>query len=143
MRKVAKPCILESPQNSLKTSEHSYQYGYPLRNNDPLKTWKIFVFWRFFFKIKIADILNFLQIKYLVIDFSNLKNWGIGFYSCWNYVPSKFLLHFIEYRLDDLNKKHAKMAVNSTIQYFEGHSQKKCLLKVWDFWSIHQKMVAL
>ena len=64
---------------------------------------------------------------------SYLKNWGIGFYYCWNYGPSKLLLHFIEYRLDQLNSKHTKTAVNSTMQYFEGRSQKKCLLKVWSF----------
>ena len=43
------------------------------------------------------------------------------------------LLHFIEYRLDQPNSKHAKIAVNSEIQYFEGCSQKKCLLEVWSF----------
>ena len=37
---------------------------------------------------------------------------------------------FIEYRLDQLNSKHTKTAVSSTIQYYEGRSQKKCLLKV-------------
>ena len=62
-----------------------------------------------------------------------LKNWGIGANYCWHYVSSKLLLHFIEYRLDQLNKKHTKIAVNSTMQYFEGSSQKKCLLKVWIF----------
>ena len=86
-----------------------------------------------FFKIKIADILNFQWIKYLCKGLSYLKNWGIGFYCCWNYGPSKLLFLFIEYRLDELNKKHPKIAVNSAIQYFEGHSQKKCLLKVWSF----------
>ena len=60
-----------------------------------------------------------------------LKKWGIGVNYCWNYGPSKLLLHFIEYRLDQLNSKHTKIAVNSAIQYFEGCSQKKCLLKVW------------
>ena len=34
-------------------------------------------------------------------------------------------LCFIEYRLDQLNSKHTKTAVNSEIQYFEGCSQKK------------------
>ena len=64
---------------------------------------------------------------------SYLKKWGIGVNYCWNYGPSKLLLHFIEYRLDQLNSKHTKIAVNSAIQYFEGCSQKKCLLKVWSF----------
>ena len=51
----------------------------------------------------------------------------------WNYGPSKLLLHFIEYHLDQLNKRHTKTAVNSAIQHFEGFTQKKCLLKVWSF----------
>ena len=59
------------------------------------------------------------------------RNWGIGVNYCWNYGPSKLPLHFIEYRLDQLNSKHTKTSVSSTIQYFEGRSQKKCLLKVW------------
>ena len=46
---------------------------------------------------------------------------------------SKLLLHFIEYRPDQFISKHTKIAVNSAIQYFEGCSQKKCLLKVWSF----------
>ena len=33
------------------------------------------------------------------------------------------LLHFIEYRLDQPNSKHTKIAVNSAIQYFEGCCQ--------------------
>ena len=64
---------------------------------------------------------------------SYLKKWGIGVNYCWNYGPSKLLLHFIEYRLDQLNSKYTKIAENSGIQYFESCSQKKCLLKVWSF----------
>ena len=62
-----------------------------------------------------------------------LKNWGIGVSYCQIYGLSKLLLCFIEYRLDQLNNKHTKMVVNSEIQYFEGCSQKKFLLKVWSF----------
>ena len=65
--------------------------------------------------------------------FINLKTRGTGINYCWNYRPSELLRHFIAYRLDQLNNKHTKIAVNSAIQYFEGHSQKKCLLKVWSF----------
>ena len=122
--KVAKPHILESPQKSLKTRQHSYQHGHPLRNNDPLKTWKICFFGGSFFKIKIADILNFQWIKYLGKGLSYLENWGIGFYCCWNYGPSKLLLHFIKYRLDQLHKKHAKITVNWAIRYFEGRLKR-------------------
>ena len=49
---------------------------------------------------------------------------------CWNYGQSKLLLHFIEYRLDHLNSKYTKIAVNSAIHYFEGCCQKDCLLRV-------------
>ena len=64
---------------------------------------------------------------------SYLKNWGIGVYYFWRDGQSKLLLNFTEYRLDQLNNKHTKIAVNSTKQYFEDRSQKKCLVKVWSF----------
>ena len=104
---------------------------------------KFVLFGGSFFQIKIADILNFQWIKYLGKCLSYWKNWGIGPCCCWNYRSSKLLLHFIKYRLDQLDKQHAKIAVNSAIQYFEGRSQKKCQLKVWSFWFIHHKMAAL
>ena len=66
-------------------------------------------------------------------DLSYLKKWGIGVNYCWNYGPSKLLLHFVEYRVDQLNSKHTKIAVNSAIRYFEGCCQEKCLLKIWRF----------
>ena len=36
----------------------------------------------------------------------------------------------VECRLDQLKSKHTEIAVNSAIQYLEGCSQNKCLLKV-------------
>ena len=66
-------------------------------------------------------------------DLSYLQKWGVGVNYCWNYGPSKLLLHLVEYRVNQLNSKHTKIAVNSAIQYFEGYCQKKCLLKVWSF----------
>ena len=90
-------------------------------------------FWWLFLQIKNCWILNFKWIKYLGKGLSCLKDGGIGVNYCWNHGPSKLLLHFIEYSLDQLNKKHTKIAVNSTIQCFGGSSQKKCLLKVWIF----------
>ena len=68
------------------------------------------------------------------------KNRSIEVNYCWNYRPSKLLLHFTEYRLDQLNSNHTKIAVNSAIQYFEGCCLKKCLLKFEVFWSTHHKM---
>ena len=83
----------------------------------------LFCFGGFFFKTKIADILNFLCIKYL----------GKGVNYSWNYGSSKLLLHFSEYSLDQLTNKQTKTAVNSTIQFFESRYQKKHLVKVWSF----------
>ena len=72
-------------------------------------------------KLLAFGILN--KSKYLGKGLSYFKNWGIGVNYCWNYGPSKLLLH----------SKHTKITLNSVIQYFEGCSQKKCLLKVWSF----------
>ena len=85
-----------------------------------------------FFLNKITDIWNFQWIKYLGKGLSYLRTWGIGVNYCWNYWPSKLLLHFIEYSLDQLNSKNTKTAVSSTIQYFEGRSLKKCLSKKFE-----------
>ena len=38
-------------------------------------------------------------------------------------------IHLIEYYLDQLNKKHTKIAVNSAIQYSEGCPQKEISAK--------------
>ena len=86
-----------------------------------------------FFKWKNCWHLEVLMHQIFGQGFICLRKWGIGINYCWNYGPSKLLLHFIEYRLDQLNSKHAKIAVNSGIQYFEGCSRKKCQLKVWSF----------
>ena len=47
---------------------------------------------------------------------------------CGNYRPSKLLLRFMEYCLDQLNSKNMKMVGNSTIQFFESRDEKKRLL---------------
>ena len=47
-------------------------------------------------------------------------------------------VHFIEYRLDQLNNKHMKTAVNLTIQFFESRYQK---FEV--FWPTHHKITTL
>ena len=56
---------------------------------------------------------------------SYLKNGGIRVNYCWNYGPSKLLIHFIENRLDQLNNKHKKTAVNCY--------EKIYLVIVWSF----------
>ena len=141
--KVAKPPFLESPQTSLKTRQHHMNR---VTNYEITALWKyekLVSFWKLLFQKNIADIWNFWWIKYLGKGLSYLKKWGVEVNYCWNYGPSKLLLHFIEYRLDQLNSKHTKTAENSTIQHFEGCSRKKCLLKVCYFWSTHHKMAAL
>ena len=88
-----------------------------------------------FFKIRIADILNFQWIKYLGKGLSYFKNWGIGINYCWNYGPSKLLLHFIKYCLDQLNNKHKKLAVNHLLManIFKLHQyQAFRLMKMYD-----------
>ena len=72
-----------------------------------------------FFKIKIAEILNFSWIKYLGKGLSFLRNGGIWVNYCQNYRLLKLLLYFIEYCLDQLNNKHMKTAVNLTIQFLK------------------------
>ena len=113
--------------------------NHPLRNKDPLKTWKLCSFFgRSFFKIKIADFLNFHWIKYLGKGLLYLKNWGIGA----TIVEITSRRSYVDH-LDQRNNKHTKIAVNSAIQYCKGRCQSKCLLKVWSFWSIHHNMAAL
>ena len=131
--KSCKTNFLESPQESLKICQNSYQQGHPLRNNGPLKIWKICVFWRLLFQKANCWHLEFLMNQIFGQRFIIFKKMRYRGKLCWNYGSSKLLLHFIEYRLDQLNSKHTKIAVNSAIQYFEGCSQKKCLLKVWSF----------
>ena len=64
-----------------------------------------------FFKIKVADILNFQWIKYFGKSLSFLRNEVIGVNYCWISRPLKLLLPFTEYRLDQPNNKHIKTAV--------------------------------
>ena len=72
-------------------------------------------FWRLLFQKNFADIWKFQWIKYLGKGLSYWKKWGVVVNYCWNYGPSKLLPHFIEHRLDQLNNKHTKTAVNSTV----------------------------
>ena len=132
--KSCKTTVFRKPTEVSQNTLTFISIGHPLRNNNSLKIWKTCSFGGSFFKKKKnADIWNFWWIKYLGKGLLYLKNWVTGINYCWNYRPSKLLLHFIEYRLDQHNSKHTKTAVNSAIQYFDGCSQKKCLLKVWRF----------
>ena len=116
-----------------RTRQHLYQLGHPLQNNGSLKIWKVFAFLAASISKKSCWHLEFLMNQIFGKRFIIFEKLRYRVNYCWNYRPSKMLLHFIEYRLDQLNSKHTKIAVNSAIQYFEGCSQKKCLLKVWSF----------
>ena len=48
-----------------------------------------------------------------------------------NYRASKLLLHFIEYRLDQLNSQHTKIAVKSIIQYLKAALKRNESLKLF------------
>ena len=71
---------------------------------------------------------------------SYLKKWDIGVNYCWNYGLLKLLLQFVEYRLDQLNNKHTKIAVNWTIQRFESRYQKKCLGTIFDLSATNRRL---
>ena len=112
--KVAKPYCLESPQESLKIHQSSNQRGHPLRNNGPLKIWKMCIFLAAPFSrnnLLTFGIFNESNIWASFIMFEILRYIG----QCWSYGQSKLLLQVIEYRLDELNNKHTKIAVNSAI----------------------------
>ena len=53
------------------------------------------------------------------------------------YKNEKFVLlcyfNSIKHRLDQLNNKRTKIAINSIILFFESCYQEKCLLKAWSF----------
>ena len=127
-RRSCKTTLFRKPTEVSQNTSTSYQYGHPLRNTGPLKIWKICVFFGDFFFKKILLI-------FAIFDGSDI--WA-KVYHIWksevSLGPLKLLLHFIEYPLDQLNSKHTKTVANSTIQYFEDSSRKKCLLKFDTFW---------
>ena len=82
-----------------------------------------------FFKIV---ILNFQWIFYSGRVYHIRKIEVIMVNYCWNHGLSKLRLGFIKYRLDKRNNKQMKIAVNSTIEFFEWPYQKY-LVKVWIF----------
>ena len=132
--KSCKTTPFRKPTEVAQNTSTFISIGLPITKNSLLKIWKICVLLAApFSNDKIADIWNFQWIKNLSKGLLYLEKCGVGVNYCWSCGPSKLLLHFIQYRLDDLNSKHTKIAVNSAVQYFEGCCQKKCLLKVWSF----------
>ena len=67
-------------------------------------------------------IFNYPIIWTIILSY--LKKWGIGVNYCWNYGPSKLLLHFIEYRLDQLNNKNTKTIVNMNTFFWKPPSKE-------------------
>ena len=118
---------LQNPQKSLKTRRTYYEITAPWKNE------KFLFSLACFFQNKNCWHFEFIMNQIFRQKFIIFENLSIGVNYCWNYGLSKLLLHFIEYRLDQLNNKDMKIAVNSSIQYFEGRCQKKCLLKVCGF----------
>ena len=105
--KVAKPHFLKKSTEVSQSTSPFISIGMPI--NSLLKIWKTSVFLTALFSNeKIADIWNFEWIKLLDKGLSYLKKWGIGVNYRWNYGPSKLLLYFIEYRLNQLNNNHTK-----------------------------------
>ena len=85
-----------------------------------------FFFFFFFFQLLTFGIFNESNIWAKVYHIWEMEVQGSTIVE----ITGRRSCYFIEYRLDQLNSKHTKTAVNSTIQYFEGHSQEKCMLKV-------------
>ena len=129
---ICKITLFREPIEISKNMPTFISIGPPITKEQPLKKMKICVsFGGSIFKKKVADILNLQWIKYLGKCLSYLRNEGIGLDYYWIYGPSKLLLHFIEYPLNQIFKRHAKIAVDLTMQYFKGSFQKKYLLKIW------------
>ena len=98
----------------------------------PFKNWKFCPFWKFFpfiSKTKTGDIFNFLSVKYFGKSLLFLKIWHIRVNYCWSYGPSNLLFRFFRYRLGHLDKRHTKIAENSTIYFFWKLAPKQVFLE--------------
>ena len=127
LTKYAKLHFLESPQKSLKHANIHINRATHFKKQLLKKLKNCVVFGDSFFKMKIANILNFWQIKYLGKGLLYIR------YRCQVLLKLRAIevaIHCIEYRLDQLNNKHTKIIVISKLQFFESRYQKKCLVKV-------------
>ena len=73
----------------------------------------------FISNVKIADIFNFLSVKYFGKGLLFLKFWLIRVNYCWNYGPSNLLFRFFLFRLGHLSNRQTKIAENSTIYFWK------------------------
>ena len=108
--------------------------GPPIKQTRPFKKLKILsILAPFISKIKLAEICNFLSVKYFGKHLSFLKIWHIRVNYCWSYGPSNLQFRFTAYSLHQLNNKQMKTSVNLLTHFFEIHYQKECLVKVSSF----------
>ena len=134
--KVAKPHFLDKTTGVSQNKSKFISIGPLITKQRPLKIWKICVFWRLLFQKTNCWHLKFFMnqiFEQRFIIFEKLRYMGQLLLKL-RAVKVATSVHWIcQDQLDQLNNKHAKIAVNSAIRYFEGYSQKKCLLKVWSF----------
>ena len=69
--------------------------------------------------IKIADIFDFLPVRYFGKGLLFLKFWLIGVNYCWNYGSLKLLFRFFCFRLGHLNNRQTKIRENSTTYFLK------------------------
>ena len=72
----------------------------------------------FISKLKRADILDFLSVKYFSKGLLFLKIWHIRLNYCWRYRPSNLLFRFFCYRLGHLDNRQTKIVENSKKHFF-------------------------
>ena len=87
----------------------------------------------FISKTKTDDIFNFLSVKYFSKSLLFLRIWHIRVNYCWSYGPSNLLFRFFRYRLGHLDKRHTKIAENSTIYFFWKLAPKQVFLESFKF----------
>ena len=103
--KSCKTTLFRKPIEVSQNASTFVLIGPPIMKKRPFKNMKkLCFFWRLLFQNK--NCWHFEWINYLGKGLSYLKKWGIGINYCWNYRPLTLLLHFIEYRLSQLNNKH-------------------------------------
>ena len=99
---------------------HIHRVGHPLRRNGPLKNWKFLSFLASFIsKIKIAEIFNFLSVKYFGKGLLFMKLWLIRVNYCWNDGPLNLAFRFFRFGLGHLNNRQTNIAENSTTYFWK------------------------
>ena len=76
--------------------------------------------------IKIADIFDFLSVKYFGKGLLFPKFWLIRVNYCWSYGPSNLLFRFFHFRLGYLYNRQTKIEENSTIYFWKLTPKQRC-----------------